>query len=96
MSNLFNRLTFTCLLVLALITNAGLLFANQSPTSESSTELQDQLSAEVSGTQLAMNDPDALVNKEKKDPTAQTGPVLLVPMVLAVLALVAVSRRKEG
>ena len=96
MFNLFNRFTVACILLFAITTHAGLLFAEQKPLVES-VELQEGVNSGVAAdTQLAMNDADALAKKDSKKPVTETGPVLLVPMVLAVLALVAVSRRKES
>lgn len=94
MPKLFNRFTIACLFSLAFITHAGFLFAGQQKAPESVEE--QQLNSELTGTQLAMNDADALASKAKDKSVAESGPVLLVPMVLAVLALVAVSRRKES
>ena len=44
---------------------------------------------------LALNETVAVMEPTLKDVVTEKGPVLLVPLVLVVLALVAVSRRKE-
>lgn len=50
---------------------------------------------EVDQHRLALNNTVAVVEPTLKEVVAEKGPVLLVPLVLVVLALVAVSRRKE-
>lgn len=94
MSKMFNRFTIACVFLLAFTVHTGLLLADQITPSESA-EVQP-VESELAGTQLAMNDADALASKGRDKSVAESGPVLLVPMVLAVLALVAVSRRKES
>lgn len=55
----------------------------------------DEIVDSVAEETLAMNDAVTPPEKSLKEVVADKGPVLLVPMVLVILALVAVSRRKE-
>ena len=50
---------------------------------------------EVDQNRLALNNAVPVSEPTLKEVVAEKGPVLLVPLVLVVLALVAVSRRKE-
>lgn len=85
-------------LLILLLLSCGSLFAEAQVTNQvSSTEQKvnvDEAAAEQEVTRLAMNDTES-VRPVEKTGIAESVPVLLVPLVLVVLALVAVSRRKE-
>jgi P pilus assembly chaperone PapD len=55
---------------------------------------QAQVMSESGATQIALNSPQES-SLDANAVSASSGPILLVPLVLAILALVAVSRRKE-
>ncbi len=95
MSNLFNRLAMVSLLILVPIATTGLSYADQKPLVGYVQE-KEQVSSEAAVPPLAMNDADTLAAAKKEKSISESAPVILVPMVLAVLALVAVSRRKES
>ena len=73
----------------------SMILAQDEHASVVSTENSQTAADATDDSTLALNNVAPMSEQSVKEKVTENGPVLLVPMVLVLLALVAVSRRKE-